>query len=315
MIGFRSVAQHRAWLGVRVLLAVESGSRAWGFASPDSDYDVRFIYVNSRDWYLSILEERDVIEQMLPGDLDVSGWDLRKTLRLFAKCNLALNEWLGSPLTYVQEAEFARSSAHSFLSISIQLRPRDHYRKMADAAFDGHFADGQIGIKKIFYVLRPLLACRWIEHARSQPPTEFAELVTPISSRRGARMDSRSPGGKASAPEAERIRIDDDRAKLIRTELARYAAVAATLPAPGVRRWTISIQYCGTGSRLDSSLDVKASPHSAPHDLRALLVGLRIEPAPRGTGGFCLEFERHFRARKHKAPFGPAGGGFFVLGG
>src|SRR3954463_6570073 len=83
--------------GVKVLLAVESGSRAWGFASPDSDYDVRFIYAHPLDWYLGVLERRDVIECMLPGDLDVSGWELRKALRLLAKCNLALNEWIGSP--------------------------------------------------------------------------------------------------------------------------------------------------------------------------------------------------------------------------
>lgn len=91
---------------IRVLLAVESGSRAWGFASPGSDYDVRFIYVHRRDWYLSVFEQRDVIEEMLPGDLDISGWDLRKSLRLFSKCNLALNEWFGSPLIYSEIAEF-----------------------------------------------------------------------------------------------------------------------------------------------------------------------------------------------------------------
>ena len=93
---------------VRILLAVESGSRAWGFASPDSDYDVRFVYAHPRDWYLSVGDARDVIEQMLPGDLDVSGWELRKALRLFSKCNLALNEWLGSPVTYQEIAEFRR---------------------------------------------------------------------------------------------------------------------------------------------------------------------------------------------------------------
>ena len=87
---------------MRVLLAVESGSRAWGFASPDSDYDVRFIYVHEPGWYLTVFESRDVIEKMLPGELDVSGWDLRKSLRLFSKCNLALNEWLGSPVVYVE---------------------------------------------------------------------------------------------------------------------------------------------------------------------------------------------------------------------
>jgi uncharacterized protein len=217
---------------VRVLLAVESGSRAWGFASPDSDYDVRFVYVNSRDWYLSIVEDRDVIEQMLPGDLDVSGWDLRKTLRLFAKCNLALNEWLGSPLTYVQHADFR---AHLSALIPKYFNPiagTYHYRKMAQAALDGHFADGQIGIKKIFYVLRPLLACRWIEHTHSQPPTEFAKLVESdfvTHEERGWIADLLVR--KASALEAEKIRVDDGKASAIRAELARYSTVAATLPA------------------------------------------------------------------------------------
>src|SRR2546428_11638268 len=91
---------------IRNLLAVESGSTAWGFASPDSDYDVRFIYAHKQDWYLSVFEGRDVIEKMLPERLDISGWDLRKTLRLFSKCNLALNEWLGSPVIYSEAPEF-----------------------------------------------------------------------------------------------------------------------------------------------------------------------------------------------------------------
>src|SRR5437016_12115358 len=91
---------------VAILLAVESGSRAWGFASPDSDYDVRFVYAHERDWYLSVFEGGDVIEEMLPERLDINGWDLRKALRLFSKCNLALNEWLGSPITYAEVPEF-----------------------------------------------------------------------------------------------------------------------------------------------------------------------------------------------------------------
>jgi predicted nucleotidyltransferase len=81
---------------VRTLLAVESGSRAWGFASLDSDYDVRFIYAHPPEWYLSVFEQRDVIEVAGPDPLDASGWELRKALRLFSKCNLALNEWLNS---------------------------------------------------------------------------------------------------------------------------------------------------------------------------------------------------------------------------
>lgn len=219
--------------GVRVLLAVESGSRAWGFASPDSDYDVRFVYAHPRDWYLSVFEQRDVIEQMLPGDLDVSGWDLRKTLRLFAKCNLALNEWLGSPVTYLAEPEFRAEL--------MALQPRYfnpiagtyHYLRMARTAFEGNFQEGEIGIKKVFYVLRPLFACRWIEHARKQPPTEFGRLVAADwISEEERRWVAALLERKASAREAEPIRLDDARAEALRSEIARYAALAATFEGP-----------------------------------------------------------------------------------
>src|SRR5690349_14763485 len=83
---------------VRILYACESGSRAWGFPSPDSDFDVRFIYVHDRDWYLSLSEDRDTIEKNLPGDLDIGGWDIRKTLRLISKSNVIPLEWLQSPI-------------------------------------------------------------------------------------------------------------------------------------------------------------------------------------------------------------------------
>ena len=219
--------------GVRVLLAVESGSRAWGFASPDSDYDVRFIYAHPRDWYVSVLEERDVIEQMLPGDLDVSGWDLRKTLRLFAKCNLALNEWLGSPITYVENAEFRSQLSALVPRYFNPIAGTYHYLKMARTAFDGHFRDGQIGIKKIFYVLRPLLACRWIEHTRTQPPTEFARL---LEVKWNADEERQWIGEllkrKASANEAEPIRLDAPRADALRSEIERFESLAKALDAP-----------------------------------------------------------------------------------
>ena len=218
---------------VRVLLAVESGSRAWGFASPDSDYDVRFIYVHPRDWYLSVIEERDVIERMLPGDLDVSGWDLRKTLRLFARCNLALNEWLGSPLTYIEETGFRTGLAPLIPKFFNPIAGMYHYRKMAQAAFEGHFVDGRIGIKKIFYVLRPLLACRWIERTRTQPPTEFARLVAAewVTGRERQWIGNLLEA-KAGAMEAQPVTIDAERAAALRSEISHYESIASALPAP-----------------------------------------------------------------------------------
>ncbi len=234
---------------VRILLAVESGSRAWGFASPDSDYDVRFVYAHPRDWYLSVGDARDVIEQMLPGDLDFSGWELRKALRLFAKCNFALNEWLGSPVTYQEIAEFRRELLELVPGYFNPIAGVYHYRKMAQTALENVDGNGQIGIKKIFYVMRPLLACRWIENAHSQPPTEFSRLVDAAwVADDERRWITQVLETKARAAEAYKIQLEASRASAWRDELAHYEAVASTLPAPGkaglgeldalLRRWT-----------------------------------------------------------------------------
>ncbi len=162
---------------VRVLFAAESGSRAWGFASPDSDYDVRFVYCHPRDWYLRITEPRDVIERMLPNDLDVSGWDLRKALRLFLRTNVALYEWLGSPIVYRENSVFA-ARARALLPQYFQpASALHHYLGTARTTFADHLDRPEVRLKKVFYFLRPILACRWIEQTRAQPPTEFAKLV------------------------------------------------------------------------------------------------------------------------------------------
>lgn len=91
---------------VKILFAVESGSRAWGFPSKDSDYDVRFVYMHPVEWYLSIHDKRDVIEYPISDDLDISGWDIKKALQLFAKSNPALLEWIRSPIFYSKNSNF-----------------------------------------------------------------------------------------------------------------------------------------------------------------------------------------------------------------
>lgn len=222
--------------GIRVLLAVESGSRAWGFASPDSDYDVRFVYAHNRDWYISIGEPRDVIEEMLPGDLDVSGWELRKTLRLFAKCNLALNEWLGSPIVYSETGPFREELACLVPQFFNPIAGIHHYRSMATRTFEENYANGVIGIKKLFYVLRPLLACRWISRKQSQPPTAFAELVaskfvTPDEREWIAELLAR----KADSREAFPLTLDSKRAASITAELEQYKAAPASMSSPPIR--------------------------------------------------------------------------------
>jgi uncharacterized protein len=220
-------------LEVRVLLAVESGSRAWGFASPDSDYDVRFIYVHRSAWYLTVFEGRDVIEAMLPDALDLSGWDLRKALRLFAKCNLGLNEWLGSPIIYSQVPGFAGQLRQLLPHWFNPIAATHHYRSMAHTSLEENAHEGRIGIKKLFYVLRPLLACRWIARTRAQPPTEFAELAAAdwVSAEEQDWI-AELLQQKARAAEAEQVQLEPRRMALIRDELEHYKAAAASLPAP-----------------------------------------------------------------------------------
>ncbi len=163
--------------GVRVVYAVESGSRAWGFASRDSDWDVRFVYVRRPNWYLSVQRRRDVLEYPIDDGLDVSGWDVKKPLALFAKSNPPLLEWLRSPIVYREESSLAdtlrASSARYFSSRSCM----HHYFHMAQGNYREYLQGDPVRVKKYFYVLRPVLACRWIAAYGTMPPMEFASLV------------------------------------------------------------------------------------------------------------------------------------------
>jgi len=162
---------------VKVLFACESGSRGWGFASPDSDYDVRFIYVNRLPWYLTVEPRRDVIEQPISGDLDVNGWDLRKTLQLLRQSNPTLLEWLRSPIVYREEAEAAARLRVLATEGFSPVRGYHHYVSMAKKNFREHLRGETVRYKKYLYVLRPLLAARWIRAGRGAPPMRFAELA------------------------------------------------------------------------------------------------------------------------------------------
>jgi uncharacterized protein len=170
----RLEATHR----IKVLYAVESGSRAWGFASQDSDWDVRFIYIHEPDWYLTIEEGRDTIEEMLDNDIDLAGWDIRKTLKLFRKSNPPLLEWLRSPLVYQENYGFAqhlRDLTHAYFSPKTALY---HYLSMANGNFKSYLQGEEVKAKKYFYVLRPILSCCWIEQTGDVAPMEFDKLVT-----------------------------------------------------------------------------------------------------------------------------------------
>lgn len=173
-----ALAQLEADRDVRVLYACESGSRAWGFASHDSDYDVRFLYVHRRDWYLSVDDRRDVIELPPAGDLDVSGWELRKALRLLRKSNPPLLEWLRSPMVYRHDPAFAVEFGALACEFYSPRRCFQHYFHMARGNWRGYLLDREsVSLKKYLYVFRPLLGCRWIERRLGPVPMEFDRLV------------------------------------------------------------------------------------------------------------------------------------------
>lgn len=165
---------------VRILLAVESGSRAWGFASENSDYDVRFIYAHPRDWYVAVdLEERrDVIEYPIVDDIDLNGWDVRKALRLFARSNPAFVEWLQSPIRYMVNGGFAAGAEALMETVYTPEKGVYHYRSMANTNYRDYLKGETVPLKKYFYVLRPLLAVKWIELHQKAPPIEFETLLS-----------------------------------------------------------------------------------------------------------------------------------------
>lgn len=162
---------------IRILYACESGSRGWGFASPDSDYDVRFIYVHTPAWYLQVEPPRDVIELPIDAELDVCGWELRKTLGLLKRANPTLIEWLDSPIVYQQQHETLAALRALAQERFSDLRARYHYLSMAKKNFHSYLQGEQVRLKKYLYVLRPLLAVRWIEAGKGAPPMRFAELL------------------------------------------------------------------------------------------------------------------------------------------
>jgi predicted nucleotidyltransferase len=165
--------------GVRILYACESGSRAWGFPSRDSDYDVRFIYVRRREWYLSIdLERRrDVIERPVSDQLDLSGWDLRKALQLLRKSNPPLLEWLSSPIVYLDQYDMVTHLRRILPAHYSPIASMFHYLHMARGNFRDYLRGDPVWVKKYFYVLRPLLAVKWIEASYGVVPMEFSALV------------------------------------------------------------------------------------------------------------------------------------------
>lgn len=200
--------------GAAIPLAIESGSRAWGFPSPDSDYDCRFIFVRRRDDYLSLFPKRDVIETPLDRELDVNGWDIAKALKLLLKGNAVVIEWLTSPIVYTADEDFRTG----FRALATRLADRElvarHYLHLGERQRRAYFSDGTvIPLKKIFYALRPAAALRWLRlhPTEAVAPMHFPTLLA-----------------GCDAPAAVRILVDD----LIARKAVTHELGEGALPAP-----------------------------------------------------------------------------------
>lgn len=227
----RRLAAIEAETPLKVVFACESGSRAWGFASRDSDYDVRFLYVREPDWYLSVdLEDkRDVVETPIEGVWDINGWDLRKACRLFRKSNPPLLEWLQSPIVYREHGTAPQQLRDLIPQHYSAPASMYHYLHMAQKNYRSYLQGPEVRRKKYFYVLRPILACKWIEDDRGAVPMEFEQLVdaadlpTEVLDSIQALLAEKRAGAEADLgpmiPELNR---------LIESEFARFESVGVT---------------------------------------------------------------------------------------
>ena len=220
---------------IRILHAVESGSRAWGFPSPDSDYDVRFIYVRRPEFYVKLEKTRDVIELPINDMLDINGWDLNKTLRLLHSSNPTLFEWMSSPVVYRQTDFMDRLSSllDRYFCCKSGLH---HYLSMAEGNYREYLKGEQVRAKKYFYVLRPILACKWILRTQTRPPMLFRELMEELDSELLPEVE-RLLDLKMNVPEIREIpRIDAINDYLDRS-IRELKAAIATLPTEHQVPW------------------------------------------------------------------------------
>ncbi|BEV13111.1 nucleotidyltransferase domain-containing protein (plasmid) [Asticcacaulis sp. DW145] len=212
--------------GVRILFAIESGSRAWGFPSADSDYDVRFVYVRPQSDYLSIREWRDVIETPTLDDpvlgvpLDLNGWDLRKALRLALSSNPVLHEWLTSPIIYARDEE-ATSAIHSIaVQVSVRDQFRYHYDRLCRTSLNQMQTPDGATIKRYCYALRPSLMLRWLNTRTDLPPMDIHNLCAGLALDEGfLEVLSTLIESKSSRAERERTTSLDVLDEFIRTQL------------------------------------------------------------------------------------------------
>ena len=167
---------------VKILLACETGSRGWGFPSPDSDFDIRIIYLHKKDWYLSLFEQKDSIDLMFEdNEIDITGWDLRKSLKLLQKSNPPLLERIQSPIIYQQDKVFLAQIREIANHQYSRIATIHHYLSMTKKFTEELKEKEEYKLKKFFYALRSATACKWIVEKEQMPPIEFLKMINGLN--------------------------------------------------------------------------------------------------------------------------------------
>ena len=221
---------------IRILYCAESGSRSWGFASPDSDYDARFVYVRPAQDYLKLGKTRDVIEWQLDDVYDINGWDIQKYLRLLYSSNATVFEWDNSSIVYKKTDEWDRIS--SLMGGYFNRRAMlGHYLGLAKGNYMNNLTGETVKLKKYFYSLRPVLCARWIIDKGTPPPMPFSELAA-------AELDSsikeevaRLLELKSAASESERYGHIEALDRYLEESLEELSEIADTISPTGSKEW------------------------------------------------------------------------------
>lgn len=214
---------------VKILFACESGSRAWGFPSPDSDYDIRVIYKHDLDWYLNLHKQDDVLEKMHE-DLDISGWELRKTLLLMAKSNVSIFEWIQSPLVYRQVPDFLESLHKMAVYFFSPVSAVHHYQQLASKYLDKVKGEEEVNLKDYFYALRAVLSAAWIVKYQEIPPLEMIRLQALLPNSYSKKINQLKDI-KAENEEKYGLEIDFELVRMVQIIFENNQSVTNDLPA------------------------------------------------------------------------------------
>lgn len=232
--------------GISILYACETGSRAWGFPSPDSDYDIRMIYKHDLDWYLTLSDRKDTIEHMSTDNLlDITGWDIKKCMKLLWKSNGSLLERLQSPIVYRNRTDFVAPLQDAAGACFSPKATVHHYMGLAKKSFAEIDGREQVKLKTLFYALRAAFACSWILAKNSAPPIVFVGMVNALhTDEHIVNRINDLIALKSTKPECYLLPAQKDLNKLIADTIATAETAFETLPVRNAGNDLLDTLFC-----------------------------------------------------------------------